>query len=298
MKSLKHAHGGVGAAVSQKSLRGATRLAAAAPSAQGKYPNFVFNGGPVVSSPAVHVSFWGATWAKAAAETSALTQFFTDLLNSGFMNVLSQYGVGTGAGSGRVVGSSMLANVATQLTNATVESTIQSAIDAGTIPEPTAGGPNVFIAYLDETIELSDRALGIVMCEPSGDTAFGYHDFFTTKAGNACYYAVIPALDDACLRHSCAQDSGCSLHLAQPQRQRRTQVASHEFAELTTDPELNAWYDPQNGENGDICNGQTDTITVGSNTWTVQRTYSKVDDVATNGATYCLAQAPAPKPRA
>jgi hypothetical protein len=78
------------------------------------------------------------------------------------------------------------------------------------------------------------------------------------------------------------------------QEQRQTQVASHEFAEMTTDPELNAWVDPKAGENGDICNGESATITVGANTWTVQRTYSKTDDMATKGQSYCLATAAAP----
>jgi len=44
---------------------------------------------------------------------------------------------------------------------------------------------------------------------------------------------------------------------------------------------LNAWYDPNNGECGDICNGKTDYIVVGSNTWAVQPHYSKYDDETT-----------------
>jgi hypothetical protein len=299
-ENTRKAHGGgVGAKVSQVSLRGPTRARVAAPSARGKYPNFVNNGGPVVTTPSVHVSFWGSSWQSRASDAARLTQFCTDLLDSDFMNVLSQYGVGTGKGSGNVSGTSTLSSVAAQLTNATVESTIQAAVDSGTIPEPQPRGTNVLIVFLDESIEISDKPLGIVMCEPSGDTAFGYHDFFTTNAGNKYYYAIVPALDDACVRRSCPSgDAGCSLHLTQTQEQRRTQVTSHEFAEMTTDPELNAWYDPQNGENGDICNGETETIMVGSNSWNVQRVYSKVDDVATNGATYCLAQAKTPKPPA
>jgi hypothetical protein len=54
---------------------------------------------------------------------------------------------------------------------------------------------------------------------------------------------------------------------------------------MVTDPELNAWFDSDGSENGDICNGEPGTITVGANTWTVQRMYSKSDDVASNGAT-------------
>jgi hypothetical protein len=84
---------------------------------------------------------------------------------------------------------------------------------------------------------------------------------------------------------------------SEAQEQRLTQVASHEFAEMTTDPQLNAWVDPVKGENGDICNGESDIITVGTHTWTVQRIYSKYDDIRSEGKAYCLSQAPAPEPR-
>jgi hypothetical protein len=135
------------------------------------------------------------------------------------------------------------------------------------------------------------------MCEPNGDTAFGYHYYFTTTAGNALAYSVIPGLTDACLQNSCpGNDAGCSLHLGETQEQRQTQVASHEFSEMVSDPQLTAWYDPANGENGDICNGVSDTITVGPNTWTVQRMYSLYDDIQSNGATICALNPASPIP--
>lgn len=111
------------------------------------------------------------------------------------------------------------------------------------------------------------------------------------------YYAIIPGLTDACLKQSCKSDTGCSLHLAETQEQRQTQVTSHEFGEMVTDPQLNAWWAPGAGEEGDICNGESDSITVGTNTWTVQKSYSKTDDVATNGATFCVTTHATPLPK-
>ena len=129
------------------------------------------------------------------------------------------------------------------------------------------------------------------MCAPTSDTAFGFPDHFTTAAGHDLPFAVIPGLTDACLKESCSNDSSCSLHLRETQEQRRTQVTSHEFDEMVSDPDLDAWYDDSGGgENGDLCNGQTGTITVGANTWTVQLEYSKWHDQQTNGATQCLAE--------
>ena len=278
---------------------------AAAQAGQPAYPGFVYNGGTVITSPVVYTSFWGALWNDAAHQSAAqrLNQFMQDLLNSNFMNVLSQYGVGTGAGSGSFGQASFVADVSDQLTDADIQNTIQASIDSGAIPEPPANNASqLLIIYLDENTEVNDSNLGVVMCEPSGDTAFGYHNSFTTAAGNPFYYGVIPALDDACIQESCGGSAGCTLQLSQTQEQRRTQVTSHEFSEALTDPNPpDGWYDqsdPNSGECGDICNGESDTISpnTGSNVWTVQRIYSKYDDQQTGGANYCLSQVTSPEP--
>lgn len=282
----------------------AVRPVRAAPAAgQQAFPGFIYNGGPVITSPLMYTSFWGALWSDAShqADAQRLTEYMQDLLNSNFMNVLSQYGAGTGAGSGSFGQASFVANVPNQLADADIQNIIQSNIEAGVLPEPPANNNSVgLMIFLDENTEVNDPNLGVVMCEPQGDTAFGYHNGFTTAAGNPFYYSVVPALDDACLQNSCGGGSGCTLQLSQTQEQRRTQVASHEFAEMVTDPNPpTGWYDqsdPNSGEIGDICNGQSDTITVGPNTWTVQAIYSSTDDQQSGGSNYCLSQVTTPEP--
>jgi len=292
--------GGVSPRLRAPAIRGAKTKKGKGKKHAGKFPNFTWHGGPVIKSPEVHTTFWGALWSDASHQARArrLNQYHQDLLQSDFMNVLSQYGVGQGAGNaGTFVGDTFLANVPTTLTDPVIRQTIQSAIDRGDLPEPGTPSNIALIIYLDENIGINDPADQLVLCEPANDNAFGYHDFFTTTAGHKFYYAVIPGLSNACLQNSCpGGDASCSLRLAQTQEQRQTQVASHEFAEMTTDPELDAWVDPKGGENGDICNGQSATITAGPNTWTVQGTYSKTDDVATNGQSFCRATAAAPIP--
>jgi hypothetical protein len=134
------------------------------------------------------------------------------------------------------------------------------------------------------------------MCESTSDNAFGFHFDFVTRAGNEFYYAVIPGLDDNCIKNSCpGGDGSCSLKLTQTQEQRLTQVTSHEFAEMITDPKFTqGWYGTSSDENGDICNGESATITVGPNTWTVQRQYSKIDDENSNGTNFCVVSASNP----
>jgi len=292
--------GGVSPRMHAPAIRGARTRKGGGKKKAGKFPNFAWHGGPVIANPEVHTTFWGALWSDASHQARAqrLSQYHQDLLQSDFMNVLSQYGVGQGAGkAGTFAGATAIPNVPTTLTAALIQQTTQAAIDRGDLPEPGDPSNIALIIYLDENIGINDPGDQLVLCEPTNDNAFGFHEFFTTTAGHKFYYAVVPCLSNACLQNSCpGGDAGCSLRLTETQEQRQTQVASHEFAEMTTDPELNAWVDPKGGENGDICNGQSATITVGANTWTVQATYSKTDDVATNGQSFCRATAASPIP--
>lgn len=292
--------GGVHPSPKKPAIRGqtvVTQPVGLAVPANAAFPGFNYFGGPVVKCPLVYSSFWGDQWQDDSGHVERaghMNQFLTDLLGSGFMNVLTQYGL---YGQGLFACSSFVVGFGPSLSDGDIQNTIQACIDFGAIPEPYNPTDQCLIIFLDDNTGVDDPNLGIVMCEPNSDTAFGYHNHFVTRAGNPLYYAVIPALTDACLTESCPVDAGCSLHLAEPQESRLTQVTSHEFAEMVTDPELNAWYDPACGECGDICNGESDTITVGTNVWTVQRQYSKYDDLNSDGAITCVSQAPNPYPK-
>jgi hypothetical protein len=289
------ARGGVSPTPNRPALRGQSGTPTAAAAAAAAHPNFLYHGGPVVTCPLVNVSFWGSAWLSDPAHLARagrLAQYHQDLVGSNFMNVLSQYGVGKGI----YVNTSFFSNVPSDLSGAAIQSTLQAAINSGALAEPSNGNTCV-IVYLAEGITVHDG--GIVMCAATSDDAFGFHSFFTTTAGHPLNFAIIPGLNNACLTSSCPGGDGtCSLKLTETQEQRQTQVASHEFAEMTTDPQLNAWFDGNaGGENGDLCNGESATITVGANTWTVQRTYSKTDDTGLPGANFCRSEAPAPIPK-
>ena len=264
------------------------------------HPNFTYQGGPVISNPKVYTSYWGPAWENDPAHQELrqdLDQFVQDFLASDYMNILSQYGVGSGPGkTGRFAGYTIDPAVNGVLTDANIHTKIQDLINAGALPEPELSADSVALIFLDDGVAISDTKMGIVMCEPTSDTAFGYHYFFTTSAGSRFYYAIIPGLSDTCLRGSCPNnDSKCSLHLEATVEQRVTQVASHEFAEMVTDPEINAWRDSSNGaEIGDICNGESATITVSGRSWTVQKMYSYYDDI--NGSQPCVVSPPSPRP--
>ena len=89
------------------------------------------------------------------------------------------------------------------------------------------------------------------LCQPD-DTAFGFHNFFKTTAGNSFYVAVVPGLTDTCLKNACTQastggDAGCSLKLAQTQLQRgstRKPCQIDQFADIKQQFDVGQFYDP------------------------------------------------------
>jgi proteasome lid subunit RPN8/RPN11 len=263
-------------------------------SGSGSFPDFKYHGGPIVIRPKVFNMFFG-NWSGTSNQNRAkrLNQFMTDMMNSSYMNILSQYGCGS---SGTLVSSVFISSSDTDLSHSDITTMFQTAINNGTIPEPTDRS-SVYMVFLDNNTAVNDSTIGVEMCETTNDNAFGFHYFFKTGAGNNLYYAIIPGLTNKCLTNTCSSDANCSLHLAKTQEQRQTQVASHEFSEMITDPELNAWYDSTSGsENGDICNGRTGTLTVATNTWNIQLMYSKWDDMNSNGSTTCISGSAFPLP--
>jgi hypothetical protein len=178
----------------------ARKATSASPAVGGAYKDFTYNGGPIVEWPRIQVTFLGQLWSDATHQIQAarLVQFLKDMLASDWMNILAQYGVGTGKGSGQFLGESYVSNVSGNVSDDNIRATIAGQIAAGSIPKPDRN--QVVIAFLDETIAVADAQ--IRMCEQNGDTAFGYHNFFAIADGSPCYYAVIPSLDDNCIRNN------------------------------------------------------------------------------------------------
>ena len=105
----------------------------AAPTA-GVHSNFTYHGGPVINCAQVYATFWGDQWLSDPSSTQRagrLAQFIKDFLASKYMNVLSQYGCGNGAGgAGIFVRSGFVTGVPTDLDETSIHSTISSGISA------------------------------------------------------------------------------------------------------------------------------------------------------------------------
>src|SRR5580700_3029022 len=96
-----------------------------------------YSGGPIVKCPMVYTSFWGPNWSDNPHKALAgrMNTFVQDVIQSSFMNVLTQYGV-LGPKFGAFVQASYLPWVPNTLTVASYENIIQSCISGGFLPDP------------------------------------------------------------------------------------------------------------------------------------------------------------------
>jgi hypothetical protein len=281
-----------------------------------KHDNLRYHKGFVLASPAIYSVFIGRLWNQDGDHRdrmNLLKQFLTELLGSGFMNVLSQYGSGFGAGNGGCFMQSAVdepddGRPLFELTDRDVRQKIQALITGGVIARPgTPTTVGVFV-FLADNVNINDAndptppPKRHVTCLSEG-ADFGYHDFFTTTKGDMLPYAVISSADDDCVRIACElAPARCPLSAQLSRLDRQTLVTSHELAEMFTNPNRGGWFDDQDGpdpgdEIADIAQKSIDDpVAAGqitaSRPWAVQKVYSASDAAA--GRDPAVVSAPSP----
>ena len=223
-----------------------------------------YYGGPVLAHPRVVAVFWGGVDSQTAAHAG---DFYTALLGSPAFSWLAEYdtktqkiGAGSFAKAVRISPSTRSRN----LTDAQVEKELAAQIRKHALPASDAD--TVYMIHFAPGIRIDLEGAG--SCESGGFC--GYHNAFKS-GGKRIAYAVLPDM---------GQGSGCDLGCGSGTAfDRVTSVASHELAEATTDPEVGlasglaaplAWYDPNGGEIGDLCAGETGRV----RGYTVQKEWS------------------------
>jgi hypothetical protein len=237
-----------------------------------------YRGGPLLKAVEVTAVFLG-DWT--AAQAQPITTFLASIVPSSYLDALSEYNVGHGSYKGSVilpwsgtppppppppptpqgclpmlgllplglimgaVGGRGLAPAApTSITDADIQSRLNAAISAGTLPPKNAN--TLYMVYVQSGV-------AVVMSDGSASCSYfcGYHD----SDGSGMYYGVIPYPDCAgCIGSLAAFDA-------------LTSVTTHELAEACTDAVPGTgWYDDANGEIGDICAWSNRTL----NGYTVQ----------------------------
>ncbi len=215
--------------------------------------HLVYNNGPLLTAVQVYTIFWGAAWQQSPLSDTAqsLNSFFDYILTSSLIDQLAEYSTPQQQiGHGSRIGTTMLTtpSVGTSVSDSDIQQMLNNAIANNSIPQPTAN--TLYFVYLPSGVTVVQD--GASSCQ----SFCGYHDDINN---GQIFYAVEPYPD-------C---SGCSANLAVFDA--LTTTSSHELCEAITDPiPGQGWYDPNNGEIGDICAWQTKQV----GNYTVQKEWS------------------------
>jgi hypothetical protein len=249
-----------------------------------------YYGGPVISNVNVVTVFW--TNKVDSGVQTTLPEFYSAITDSTFYDLLSEYATnvtptGGGSGTNQSIGRGTTGGTFTiapsKCNNGTkctiddtgIQSELLAQINGGFLPPPELdnnGNVNtLYMIYfpLNVTITLQGSKSCVVFC--------AYHGTTTSQFNSKnIAYGVFPDMGPS---SSCFGGCGSDPDYLKD----TTSVSSHELAESATDIEVGianniaaplAWYDPVNGEIGDICNAQQATVTAGGASWTVQKQWS------------------------
>lgn len=270
--------------------------------------SFNYYGGPVISNPDVVVVYWKNTVSSVVdcgggtdsqGNCIGVSRFLGALADSTFVDMLQQYntaGITATAGSqkgiattNQTIGRGTLhtgspyvitphaANGGSTISDANIQNEIQLQITAGTLPPPetdSTGNVNtLYFVYFPPGLTISDSSVGTSCVD-----FCAYHNTFSGTFNLNTLdvpYGVIPDFSA----------TGCSIGCGQgTEFQNITSASSHEYAESTTDTAVGlatvfgpplGWYDTNNGEIGDPCNQNTDTLQFDSITYTFQQEFSQ-----------------------
>ena len=205
-----------------------------------------FHGGAVLASVETQAVYLGSDWATNSAlqnQAAATDQFLSTIVQSPYMDMLTNAGYNVGRGSAFAGAVDNVAlNKTTGITDAQIRGQIQSLINSGQLRAPDAN--SLYVVNVEPGVVVYNGTAA------SNTSFLGYHAAFggTTAAGApiTLHYAVIPA-PGAPNFSSASQGFNSDFDEI-------TSVTSHELAESATDPNVNyalmGWYDDQN--NGEI----------------------------------------------
>lgn len=229
-----------------------------------------YYGGRVIANAKVYVVWWG-TGANLMPEitrpTGGIADFYAGVLNSNYMDSLSQYSttvaaeVGSHQGSpgtqqligrGNYAGTYALTSIpsGTNITDDQIASTLDAAITAGTLPMPDDN--TLYALYLPRSVKVTID--GMRSC-----VQFGAYHYATRGAQHPAAYAVMP---------------DCGYNYSNV-----TRVSSHELVEAVTDaiptagsnPDYpQAWNTSDGYEVSDLCVSTSATIPTPKGNFSVQ----------------------------
>jgi hypothetical protein len=257
---------------------------------------FSYYGGPVISNIHVVEVLWGSF--VDVPSTTGLPQFLTDVVNSNYFDLLSEYGtvgvqaIGGQAGSNQLIGRGVFdgkftinpsvcpggaTNPLCNITNEQIQAELQRQL--ANLPAPVKDAQSnyntIYLLYFPPGVHISLGTIG--SCVQFGFCA--YHASLAGQLASELPYGVFPDFGPT---SACSQGCGQSTSA-----NNMMSATSHELGEAVTDSNVGnasgdapplAWYNNNFGEIGDICNQDQQQITVGTHTYTVQALYSNMQN--------------------
>ena len=227
-----------------------------------------YGGGPVQTTPAVYIIFWGyQTYGDPHSVQNLLTNYMSNMGGSGHNNIYTQYYQSSGGVKTYITNpSNILGGVWNDQANGVPLHPTDSQVAAEALRGVTHFGYNSNASYIVATPHgHSTNGFRTQWCAYHSDTFTG---------GKLVSYTNLPYIPDA--------GASCGANIITPPSDETgadegvTIVGGHEQGESVTDPEPpSGWYNNTYGENGDICawtNIQNDPF--GSYSFTSQPMFS------------------------
>lgn len=192
-------------------------------------PAIGFSGGAVVPHVQVEAVFYGTYWSTSDGQQSAadINTFLGYLVNSTFMDLMAEYGVGRGTLlNNGIVDPGLLGAVT--VSDATIQA--QLAADITTARLPGASINTLYIVFTPPNVSVTSGTQSSLL------DFFGYHDVFPIGTTGMVNYAVI------------ANPIGNGTNGSMTVFQTLTHAISHELSEAVTDPDGRGWADPVTGD--------------------------------------------------
>jgi Fibronectin type III domain len=225
-----------------------------------------YHGGALLTSVEAQAVYLGSDWnsnTTLKTQTAAIDKYLSDIVQSSYMDMMTNagYGVGRGTASAGVVNELALNKSAT-LSDSSIQNYLKSMISEAKVAVPDAN--RLYVVYVEPGVVVS---LGR---STSQNSFLGYHGAFSAN-GKDIRYVVLPYPGSP---NPSPSSQGIANVLDE-----LTMVTSHELAEAVTDPDVNykaiGWYDDQlDGEIGDLTS-RTTTL----NGYLVQAVVDKNDQV-------------------
>jgi hypothetical protein len=201
-------------------------------------PTVLYYGGNLLPHVEAQAVYYGSGW-TGNSMTTTVDASLKDLVSGAYMDALTNAGYNVGRGT-TTAGKVDNIALSSTITDASIQARLLADIKSGLLAAPDAN--RLYVVYVQPNVAINLGA-------GQGTTQqgiLGYHGAFAGPNGATIRYAVV-AYPGGTVHNSSLGTSAID---------QLTDVASHEVAESTTDPDVNyaklGWYDSALGEIGDI----------------------------------------------